>query len=477
MCGKDIQEAAVEEAVFHFVFPFTIKRESQYPLKDYLDREGFLPYILENEDLQGAYYGDYRVLHRNLEHYFLPFTAKIFFPAEQKEKGFQRYSKKAGVRAVLRTGHAAIGFQVLSLDVFICPFSVGFITFRIQLEEEASLTEALEFASAFRVLERRTSADKETVIEFEGRNFPEVERFLFKELLQDITSYFHRENTNGAYFETLTNFTDERMYVQGILSLKEKETLGNENLFRAGKLYGLDRDGKADVGASDPEYISDYVKAHVYRRWSPNTFYTTDEGVFCCITNEQGDKRRAIGSQMLGEYYYALLFNLFHKIVLLRLSDDYSKVELERDIKKVEKLIRSITHFSSNYFFQESNGQVQGKEIFKRLRRVLETEEMYEDVRETLASLFRYQESFGDKRNNYLLMILTIYTVISGIYGMNQVIEDLKGNIKWGKMLHYSIFQYIALVVTLSGIAVGATLGFYSIKNWITEKKRKRDYY
>ena len=57
-----------------------------------------------------------------------------------------------------------------------------------------------------------------------------------------------------------------------------------------------------------------------------------------------------------------------------------------------------------------------------------------------------------------MLTILTIYTVISGIFGMNQVIEDLKGDYTWSFIRGYSSFQWIAFVVTFSGWPVAFLL-------------------
>ena len=43
-----------------------------------------------------------------------------------------------------------------------------------------------------------------------------------------------------------------------------------------------------------------------------------EEHIFTCVTNEGELKIAKLASQMYGEFYYALLLNLFHKIVLLK---------------------------------------------------------------------------------------------------------------------------------------------------------------
>ena len=73
-----------------------------------------------------------------------------------------------------------------------------------------------------------------------------------------------------------------------------------------------------------------------------------------------------------------------------------------------------------------------------------------------------------------LLQILTIFTTISGIFGMNLVIEDWKGKMDWAKMNDYSVFEWIAVLVTTTGVAVSLILGLIFLKDWMVEKKSRK---
>ncbi len=115
--------------------------------------------------------------------------------------------------------------------------------------------------------------------------------------------------------------------------------------------------------------------------------------------------------------------------------------------------------------------QSQGREIFIQLRKIFRNNELYIDVKQTLADLFKYQDAFSNKRQSYLLAILTIYTVVSGIFGMNQVIEDLKGPMDFSKIKDYSVFEYIAMFTTFSGLFIAFLLGFGFLLKWIKDKK------
>ena len=157
----------------------------------------------------------------------------------------------------------------------------------------------------------------------------------------------------------------------------------------------------------------------------------------------------------------------------------HSRLRINHDYEEIENLIYSINKFSAKFYFLELISQSQGREIFLQLRKVYGNDALFGEVKQTLDDLFQYQDKFQSKRRDNLLMILTVFTVVSGIYGMNQVIDDLKGKIDWSKMIEYSPFEYLALFVTMSGILVSVVLTlralFYEIKRRHRKKHKDLD--
>ena len=96
-------------------------------------------------------------------------------------------------------------------------------------------------------------------------------------------------------------------------------------------------------------------------------------------------------------------------------------------------------------------------------------------MKSTLTTLFQDEEKIKSKKFNSLLQILTFYTIISGIYGMNLVIEDLGGNIDWSKFAGFSLFEWIAVLVTGTGIVLSVFMVYFFIKRWIDENKDHSD--
>lgn len=472
-------EPALHTALLQFIFPFSIKDGEDSSLAGQLLQDGFTRFFLDNKDLEDAYYGEgYCVSHEKMERSYLPFAAHVLFPREKDEDSFRRFSKVNDLPCRLEMPQQSVHFRVLSTDVFICPFQLGFLTLRVRIEEETlPFSTVLEFADRFRTLEDSSFQDKQTYIHCDSRSFEQVEDFVFKDLTPGLEPFLDQTEIDGAYFETLPFFVDERMMVQafyGFTPRDSKDEISVEIRYRASQLDGLDLNGNPYISASDPEYIENYVRKHSYNRWGPDTYYMTNEQTFCCLSRAEPEIATQLINQMYGQYYYGLLLSIFHKIVLLKLANLHSRLRINHDYDEIENLIFLINKFSAKFYFLELISQSQGREIFFQLRKVYGNDALFEEVKMTLNDLFQYQDKFQAKRRDTLLMILTVFTVVSGIYGMNQVIEDLKGRIDWSKMLGYSPFEYLALFVTFTGIAVSIFLTLRELWNGFRSRRRKR---
>ncbi|OMF93355.1 hypothetical protein [Paenibacillus sp. FSL R7-0273] len=473
-------EPALHTALLQFIFPFSIKNGEDDKLIRQLKQDGFTRFFLDNKELEDAYYGEgYCVSHEKMERSYLPFAAHVLFPREKDKDSFRRFSKANDLSCSLEMPGRSIAFKVLSTDMFLCPFQLGFVTIRVRIEEDTlPFSVALEFADRFRTLEDANLQDKGTSVQYGDKSYDQVEDFVFDYLVPSLKPFLDQSELDGAYFETLPFFVDERMMVQGFYGLEhgDEEEIGIDLKFRAAQLDGLDGNGQPYMSASNPDYIADYCREHSYSRWGPDTFYMTNEQTFCCLSKAKPEIAVQLANQMYGEYYYGLLLSLFHKIVLLKLSNLHSRLRIDRDYDEIENLIFLINKFSAKFYFIELISQSQGREIFFQLRKVYGNDALFGEVKMTLDDLFQYQDKFQAKRRDTLLMILTIFTVVSGIYGMNQVIEDLKAPIDWSKLLEYSPFEYLALFVTFTGISVSIFMTLKELRTSIRSRRRKRYY-
>lgn len=477
--NKVNDEPILRTALLQFIFPFSIKKGVALPLIQQLQDDGFTRFFLDNKEIQNAYYGeDYCVSHERMERTYLPFAAHLLFPSKEDTDTFRRFSKVNNMNCILETQHQSVFFKILSTDIFICPFQLGFMTIRVQLEGDSiPFSVALDFADRFRTLENTFARDDYTYIHYGDQTFEMVENFVFRQLVGGLESYLDQAENNGAYFETLPFFVDDRMHVQAFYEFESDDSFDEISVnlrFRASQLDGLDQNGEPYTSASDPAYIANYCHEHSYNRWGPDTYYMMNEQTFCCLTRAERPVAVSLANQMYGQYYYGLLFNIFHKIVLLKLSNMHARLRIHHDNDEIDNLIYSINKFSAKFYFLELVAQSQGREIFQQMRKIYGNDALFDEVKETLTDLFQYQDKFQSKRRDSLLMILTVFTVVSGIYGMNQVIEDLDGTIEWSKMASYSPFEYLALFVTMSGILISIVLTLRALFSELRRRYRKK---
>ncbi|RFU60754.1 magnesium transporter CorA family protein [Peribacillus glennii] len=465
-----------DRSLLQFIFPFMLEDRKTKEFVDRLLKDDFTFFMLKDMDQQDKFYGGLKVNHRMLEKYFLPNVEQILFPGDMEEReGLRRFTRNVELKSTFRSPHLHTEFTIHSLDIFLCPFHIGIMNIRVSLPKDLDYTDVLYFADTFRVMEPIVEDEEKTRIDSGKASYKKVKDFIFNELTPVLKEFIDQNKADSSYFGSLPFFIDERMYVISYISLPEDCKVTKADLYRAGQLNGYDRGGQPFVGAKNPDYIDRYYRKNIYDRWADDTYYVAGEYCFACVTNVKGELDELLASQMYGQHYYALLLFFYYKIVLLKLTHEHSKIDIEKDQEQTELLIVMITEFSAKYQFPEINSTTSGKEIFHIVKNVFDLERLYEDVKKTLSSLYQNQDQMAANRNNYLLQILTIYTVVSGIYGMNLVIEDWKGKVRWAKVADYSFFEYITLFVALTGIAISSILGVIFLKKWIKEQRSRKN--
>lgn len=407
-----------------------------------------------------------------MEAYYLSFTNKILFPHSEHQKGLQRYSKDLNLNGHLTTNLISVPFKIHSIDVTLCPYELGFLTIRTEIKTAPNMTlsEAIEFAARFRVLETKSDTTETICIECDGKKYSQVEKLIFGDLFHGLTDFFENKRLRSSYFQTFPFFEDQRMYVQTLLSINKESDLHIIDVYRTSSLSGLSDDGKPYISANNVPYIHDYLTKHSYQRWAPNRYFIMEEHIFTCITNEGEQAVTKLASQMYGEFYYALLLNLFHKVVLLKMANAYAELNIEQDTNEIEKLIYSINSFTANYFSLELVSQSQSEDIFFRLRKLFNIEVLYTNAKQNLGSLFKYQENVASKKDSLLLLILTLYSVVGQMLGFTMI--DLLRNTDSNKIS--SPFEFFALLIAISGIVISLILGIQSLYQWSVQHKRRK---
>jgi len=474
-----IRPLHIKQAYMTFLFPFSFHEKKRDEFVEVLQKNHFTFFTLDQKELQDAYYGNnINVQHEELDQYFLPFIERKLFPHRTNQKGFLRFSKKGTEIFSMDVHNASFSFYVNSIDIMLCPFGIGFITIRTEMnQKKENIDELLDFMNHFRVLEPKLDEEKGATIRKNNQEYQTTNEFVFEYLCPMIKSFIIHDHKRAGYFGSLPFFEDERMLSSGFLFVDGEQSISADQLYRIGQLDGKNPQGHSFMSSTNLEYIERYVQKHVHDRWAPDSYTVTSEHTQITVSRKTPEQLMRPLSQFMGTHHYNLMLHYFYKIMLLRMSFEYSEIQWDQDEDYVEELIELITKFSSHYYFGEVSARTEGKELSHTYREIFHLDKLYEEVKQTLHELYRAQENQSAKRHNMLLFMLTVFTVVSGIYGMNLVIEDWKGKTDWSKVSGYSFFEWISLITALAGISLSVILlGTTGGKGlWKKIRKWKRD--
>ena len=468
-------ELGIKKAYATFMFPFAFHEKKRKSLMTTLTDNGFTFFKLGREELQDKYYGrGVKIIHEELDQYFLPYIEDKLFPTSTKNRGFLRYSKQYNDHFNWQLREDAMDFHLNSLDITLCPFGIGVVTLRVGLTDmNYTLSEVLNFISHFRVMEPKLREEKGVRIFTEGKEIKTTSELIMEHLCPSIKPFIVSSNKLAGYYGGLPFFEDERMLSSAFLIANEQEEITNEQLYRISRLDGKDIDGNPLISSNNKQYIDQYVQKHAYDRWAPLTYQIFSENTQMTVSvkpREMLDKEIAA---FMSTDYYNLFLHYYYKVMLLRLSFEYSEITWVKDKEYVKELMERISKFYSRYFFGLISSRSEGKEITNFLRNSFQLEALFSEVSNTLNDLYRGQANQIDARQNALLFMLTIYTVVSGIYGMNLVIDDWKDFTNWAEISGYSFFEWVAFLTAISGIGIAiAILAMYGW-NGVRDKYRK----
>lgn len=470
-----IRPLNITDAYMTYLFPFAFLEKDRRKLMDQLDKHNFTFFTLEKEELQDMYYGDnIEISHEELEQFFLPFIEDKLFPRNTINRGFLRYSKVVDESFTYEVNDNKMNFIINSVDITLCPFGIGIITIRAAMDQEQeTLTNILDHIDHFRVLEPKIPFDKGSKIHHKSKEFQSTNELIFDYICLPIKPFIiHNEKMTG-YYGSLPYFEDERMHSSILLVADHETEITEDQLYRLAHLDGKDLKGNEFISSSNSDYVNRYVSSRVLDRWAPNTYMIVSEHTQATLSNKKKEQLEQRISRFMSVHYYILMLHYYYKIMLLKVSFEHSEVSWAKDRRYVEELIELISKFYSRYYYEEVSSRTEGKELTQKLREVFRLQDLFDEVRRTVDDLYRAQDNKAKKRHNSLLFMLTIYTVVSGIYGMNLVIEDWKGKTDWTKVPGYSFFEWIALIISLSGISLAIALIGYTGGKGVYDRYRK----
>ena len=473
---NQLQPLTIEHAYMTFLFPFAYQEKKKAELIQLLTHKGFTFFNIHNTELENHFYGDHiQISHEELDQFFYPFVEAKLFPETSSDEGFLRFSQPLELQGTFQVREEAFPFTLLSIDITLCPFEIGVVTLRVAMQEEArDLSDVLDFIHFFRVMHAKLEEEKGSTLTVGDYTFYSTEELILSYLLPYIKPYLQKNSKMEGYYGSLPYFEDERMLSSAFIVCEEGAPIEDEHLFRIGQIDSKKPTGEPFISSTNELYINNYVTEHVHDRWAPNIYTMTSAQAQMTISNLPFSNAQGGLKDFMSTRYYNILIHYFYKIMLLKLTFEHSEIRWGKDKVVVETLIQKISKFSSRYYFGEIAVRTEGRELSQFLQKAFRIPPLYKEIKATLNELYRVQEDLAKGKHSQLLFVLTVYTVISGIYGMNLVIMDWKGEVDWSLVANYSIFEWITLITALSGIAIAFILilsvSIRSIMNYFRRK-------
>jgi len=475
---KYLEKLTLSRAHMTFLLPFSFDQKRKTETIKSLESSGYNYFRIDEAKLnEGSIYGHgIEVVGKELEQYFYPYIEHKLFPSSPEQKGFHRYTSLIEKKHSMKLREELYDFFTRSIDIIFCPFGIAFLSLRVEMKDiSADLSDVLDFIQHFRAIEPNLKESEGAMIAIsETGQTISIQEYLFDQLCPFLKKTVLHDKKLDGHFGSLPYFEDERMFVSTFLVTEPEASISEEHLYRIGNVNGKTPKGDPFISSTNPIYIQRSLSETLHDRWAPHLYMIATDHGFSVVTNRPVNELTNELSQFMGTHYYNLLLHYFYKVMLLRFSFEYSEIEWKKDEFYVKSLIKLINVFSSWYYFIEISTRSEGKELSALFRRTFHIDSLFKEVNTTLSELYKSQENSQATRVNTLLFILTIFTVISGIYGMNLVIPDWEAPSGWKEYSSYTVFEWISLATAVTGIGLSTYLILSTFGRLLIQWLRKR---
>jgi hypothetical protein len=173
-------------------------------------------------------------------------------------------------------------------------------------------------------------------------------------------------------------------------------------------------------------------------------------------------------SQFRHQFFLLFLVAHFHKAALLSMSDELTvaldrltigDAESTRAFKRtIRQVMEVFLRFSHRYWFHELSAQDLAQRVFHRLRKHLDCESLYEEVRSEVIDMNDYLDSDSFRRQANTVVRLTVVTILgligtvtTGFLGMNLI--DETDEPLWWRFVFFAVILVATVALTTLTVA------------------------
>lgn len=218
------------------------------------------------------------------------------------------------------------------------------------------------------------------------------------------------------------------------------------------------------------ERLAAQLKETTYDRWaSKGTLYGVTRYSFVCLTDSKSGYN--YGRQyMKSMYYHMASLCLAQRTMILYFTNaitelsgklNVSVVQTDEIFNRIKALNLDLIRFNNNIYFREVTTQQQGIDIYNFLQEQMEIDIDRRELNEEVAQLYQYVNMAGDQKRteeakkqneksqtlNFLATMILPFTVVTGIFGMNDFFEISLNTGTWIEILIGLVLCAIAIVI------------------------------
>jgi hypothetical protein len=289
-------------------------------------------------------------------------------------------------------------------------------------------------------------------------------------LLRPLTLHYS-DAAEGVHYRQIEY---HRMPLVAYLTVDDTTLLTRADFIRLGLAAAP---GSGDVLPYSDRYLRGFERRYCYDRyWSPgsssmNTRFictgATLVVIGCAVQPRFVDAETGVLGQFRHQYFLLFLIAHFHRAALLMFSDrlvnalnrlDIHNIDTIRQFKRsIRQILEIFLRFTHRYWFHEISDQAQAKELFRMCAEHLDTEELFNDVREEVQDMGNYLDSDSLRRQSNSMLRLTVVTIFgmmasitTGFLGMN-LIDETRTSLPV-KLFYFMLIALPAALVTLYAV-------------------------
>lgn len=458
----------ITQAYSNFFFPLLIEKFSHEKLTEKLLQSEFVLYD-EQSSSQVNYGDDIQEDYHHLRDYFMPSIEERLFSNKGNGENFLRFTKNVETSYNIQFKERVHEFSVECLDIILCPFSIVFLVVRTKHSRNETTNNTEDFIHQFRSLEKERifmTKDGEKI------QCHSTETFIQTQLINNLPFLF-RKNDNHHYSNSFANFQDKKMIVNNFITIEGEPS--DKELFYLNEGHGTHDYNDALKPYISDEYIQEYLEKNSMNKYDENiNFVQTEEnGTITTFIPENNETWLFLKNYFNSALFYQLIIHYFKNITLLTLSSEYATIEWKKDQSYVRELMKKISLFDARYNDSEVSTFKEENEITTFLQDALNLDRKYDKTIHSLNQLFTNQEQIADLKQNNLLFFLTMSTVITGVFGMNLIIDQWKKGISINQIEGYTGIENFAFIVTAVSLIAAVVLTVQKFYEIFVDKWRK----